>query len=340
MPLEIVSHLMLSRKTVCLPEAGVPVSTARSTAHLETLGSDGAAERLKRARRGVQVCEQVATRLDLLGPGTSRTGGFLLVGTLHHLAVLLVLVHHRLSSKVQSKGRSQQWKQTNLDHGVVQHWCLRLASRSITILELAANSAVTRGDGNTTSKNGTSLHYDSGTHPRERAVHERWRSTTRKLVGLGIHVLELCQHADMRHLNLVEEQKSIVHGVVTELGADIPDVNILQRLVGLEIANLHAERCWAVRLAVDYELSHDNRVVGSTAERTNPPLACREMGRVNGESLVVGVPRSRRLQAANVGAMAELGLGVASDDLVVVGEGEPFLLLLRCGLSFKCDLRS
>lgn len=38
--------------------------------------------------------------------------------------------------------------------------------------------------------------------------------------------------------------------------------------------------------------------------------------------------------------MAKFSLSIASDDLVVLGFGEPLLLLLRSSLSFKCDLNS
>jgi hypothetical protein len=62
------------------------------------------------------------------------------------------------------------------------------------------------------------------------------------------------------------------------------------------------------------------------------------MWRMDGESLVVGVPGSCSLKTTDVGTMAELSLSIASDDLVVVGFGEPLLLLLGCALAFQCDL--
>ena len=62
------------------------------------------------------------------------------------------------------------------------------------------------------------------------------------------------------------------------------------------------------------------------------------MGRMNGKGLILCIPGRRRLKTTHVRSMAELGLCIAADDLVVVGEREPFLLLFGSALAFESDL--
>lgn len=142
----------------------------------------------------------------------------------------------------------------------------------------------------------------------------------------------------MWNLDLVEEQETVVHGVVTKLGANITNVDVLQRLMCLQVSDLNTERCRAVGLSVNDELCHDNCVVGGTSKRSNPPFACCEMWRVDGEGLVFGIPGRGSLETTDVGTMTKLSLGVAADDLVILCLGEPQVLLLFCALLSKCDL--
>jgi hypothetical protein len=150
--------------------------------------------------------------------------------------------------------------------------------------------------------------------------------------------LVLGKHADVRHLDVVEEKETVVHSIIAELGTDVTNVDIRKRLMGLHVADLDDERSRAVRLALDNELSHDHGVVGSAAERADPPLAGSQVWGVDGEGLVFLVPCCCGLESTNVGSVTQLGLGVTSDDLVVLGLGEPLLLLLFGTLSGKCDL--
>jgi hypothetical protein len=48
--------------------------------------------------------------------------------------------------------------------------------------------------------------------------------------------------------------------------------------VSLQVTDGHNERVWAVWLALNDELCHDNGMVGCAAERANPPLGGSEMG--------------------------------------------------------------
>jgi hypothetical protein len=320
-----------------IPKAGVTVTTTSPSARLKALGSNSTAIRLQSARRGVQVRQEVAARLCLLG-SWAALAGLISLALGHLLLVLLIHFHHRLSSEVERECGSDQWKKSDLNHCVVEHGCFGLASRSITVLELATDSAVASGNGHTSGKYTASLHDNGRSDPCKCSVHERGRATTTELVRLRVDVRVAGKHADVWDFDVVEEQEAIVHGVVTEFGANVTNVDVLEWLVGLQIADLDAEGSRAVGLALDDQLRHDDCVVGSAAQRTNPPFARREMGRVDGEGLVVLIPGGGCLETTDVGAVAQLCLRIAADDLVVVGFGEPHFLLLGGTLLAECDL--
>jgi hypothetical protein len=141
-------------------------------------------------------------------------------------------------------------------------------------------------------------------------------------------------------LDLVEQQETVVHGVVAKLGTNVANVDVLERLVCLEITDLDDEGVGTVGLVVDVQLSHDNGVVGCTAKGANPPLAGSQGGRVDDEGLVLGAPGSCCLEASYVGAMAKLGLGVTANVLVVSSGLEELLVLLGRALVTEGDLYS
>jgi hypothetical protein len=91
----------------------------------------------------------------------------------------------------------------------------------------------------------------------------------------------------MWNLDLVEKEKAVIHRVISKLGTNVSNMDVLQWLVGLQVSDLNAEGSWAVRLATHHELGHYDRVVCSATERTNPPFACCKVRRVNGKGLVV-----------------------------------------------------
>jgi hypothetical protein len=62
------------------------------------------------------------------------------------------------------------------------------------------------------------------------------------------------------------------------------------------------------------------------------------MGRMNGKCLVFGVPGSGRLKSTNIRTVAKLCLSIATNDGIVLGLGEPLLLLLWSALLGKCNL--
>lgn len=79
-------------------------------------------------------------------------------------------------------------------------------------------------------------------------------------------------------------------------------------------------------------------MVGGAAQRADPPLAGCQGGRVDDEGLVLGVPCCRCLETPNVGAVAELGLGVTANVFVVLCLLEELLVLLGGALVAECDL--
>jgi hypothetical protein len=127
--------------------------------------------------------------------------------------------------------------------------------------------------------------------------------------------------------------------LVTELRTNITNIYVLHGLVGLHVANLHHEGVRAIVLSTDEKLSHDHGMVGSAAERANPPLGGSECGGVDGEGLVLGIPGSGSLETANVGSVTQLGLGIATDDLVLLGALKEVLVLFGAALFAEGDLK-
>ena len=130
----------------------------------------------------------------------------------------------------------------------------------------------------------------------------------------------------------VEEKKSIIHGVVTKFGANVANMNVFQRLMGLQISDLADERVRAIGFAPNYQLCHYNSMVCSSTKRSNPPFRSSQMWGVQDESLVFGIPCGSCFQASNIRTMPKLGLSITSDRLVVFSRFEKELVLLWCAL--------
>ena len=116
--------------------------------------------------------------------------------------------------------------------------------------------------------------------------------------------------------------------LVSKLGTNIAHIHILQGLMSLQITDLHNKWVRAIVLAVNKQLSHDNRMVGGATERSNPPLGGSQCGRVNGEGLIAGVPGGSGFETADIGSVTQLGLCVAADDFVFLSALEEQLVLL------------
>ncbi|TKW50409.1 hypothetical protein CTA1_8296 [Colletotrichum tanaceti] len=350
---EVAGHLLREHVVVALPrqgrqvvgvpradaaERGVAVAAAGAAADLEPLAGDGGAVGLEGARGGVQVGEEVGAGAQLLGAGVAGPLAGLAGAGARPLLVLVVQVDHAAAGEVQGKGGGQQGQQADLHHGVVEHLVLaRLVGRRVAVLELAADGAVAGGDGDALGEDGARLEDDVGPHPRQGAVDQRGVGRSAVPARVGVDGREAGEHVVVRDLDVVEEQEAVVHGVVAELGPDVADVDVGEKLVGLLVADGHDEGVRADVLAVEDQLGHDDGVGGGPAQGTDPPLGGSQMRRVQDKRLVGGVPRGRGLQATDVGAVAEFGLGVASEDLVVLGRLEEELVLLRGALLAQGD---
>lgn len=128
------------------------------------------------------------------------------------------------------------------------------------------------------------------------------------------------------------------HSLVTKLGTNVTNVNVLKRLMSLEITDLHHERMRTVVLSTDKQLGHDNRMIGSAAKGPNPPLGGSQSWGVDSKGLVIGVPSSGGLQTTNVGAVAQFRLSIASDDLVFGRTFQEELMLFGGTLFAQCHL--
>lgn len=83
-----------------------------------------------------------------------------------------------------------------------------------------------------------------------------------------------------------------------------------------------------VILAINNKTGLDQGVSTDSAQTSNPPLGGREGGRVNDPLVSISVEGSGSFELGEVRSVAELGLGVASDDLVLICERTPVLCLL------------
>ena len=76
---------------------------------------------------------------------------------------------------------------------------------------------------------------------------------------------------------MVKKKKAIVHGVVTKFRSNIANVDVFQRLVGLQITNLNHKWVGSIALAIDDELGHDYGMVCGTSKGSNPPFRRRQV---------------------------------------------------------------
>ena len=54
--------------------------------------------------------------------------------------------------------------------------------------------------------------------------------------------------------------------LIAELRSNITNANVFQRLVCLQVSDLHDERMRTVWFAIDDQLRHDNRMVGGLSK--------------------------------------------------------------------------
>jgi hypothetical protein len=239
---------------------------------------------------------------------------------------------------VESEGGCEEREETELHHAVVENLVLGdVVGDIIAVLELPADSTIPGGNGHTSCQGLAGLEHNGGANPGHGSVNQRGSRWADVLVGLDVDAGVLCQHVDVGDLDLVEEEETVIHSVVTliaslalvlpflglravtyEFWSNISDVNTVEGLVSLQVSDLDNEGVWSKGLSVEDKLRHNHGVVGGAAQRANPPFRGSEMGGVNDEGLVGGVPGGGSLKTTNVGAVSQLGLGVATNVLVVL----------------------
>src|SRR5665213_1527186 len=104
----------------------------------------------------------------------------------------------------------------------------------------------------------------------------------------------------MWDFDMVQEEEAIVHCIVPELRANVTNMHILQRLVSLQISDLHNKGMWAKLLPIDNQLRHHNSMICSFSEGSDPPFRGSQMGRMECEGLFILIPRRCRFQTSNI----------------------------------------
>ena len=107
---------------------------------------------------------------------------------------------------------------------------------------------------------------------------------------------------------------AVIHRVVADLRADVACGHAGQRPV-LRVADRNDERLKPAVFPARDEAREDERMVGRVPKPARPPLGSVERRRVHLNLVSFRYERGGRLQPAHVGAVRELGLGVAADHL-------------------------
>lgn len=293
------------REVVRIPSANsavaaVTMAATGPSAYFQPLSCNGTSKSLQTARCSVQVSKKVRAWLKILRTSPSAACA-VVVGRSHSTLVLLVQFHHAASSEMQGICRSKQRKQPDLDHLVVQDWILTLGGRwRIAVLELSSDSAISSRNGNATGKDAAGLEHNVGTNPGQCTVDQGRRSWTKVLAGDWVNAGVSCQHVHVRNFHMIEEEETVVHGVVTEFRANVAHVDVLQGFVCLQVTDLDNKWMGAVSLSIDDQLCHHDRMVCSFSQRTNPPLRRRQGWGVDDEGLVLGIPCSGSFETPDV----------------------------------------
>eukprot|EP00160_Parvularia_atlantis_P014363 Unigene3537_Nuclearia_a/m.10800 Unigene3537_Nuclearia_a/g.10800 ORF Unigene3537_Nuclearia_a/g.10800 Unigene3537_Nuclearia_a/m.10800 type:complete len:307 (-) Unigene3537_Nuclearia_a:340-1260(-) len=286
------------------------MAAASLAADLDAVGRQVRAQRLEPGRGRVQL----------------RQGREVALGVACRDKVVVDLLHVAAGEQ-QRVRRGQEREEQPLLRLEVEH--LRLVRANL--LALAAHGRVARGD-----RDGLAQ-VQAGVNDDVRADEDHSR-----IAGLGhgrarVFAVwgdagEAHEHDVARRAVVGQTEIAVIDGDIAQLRADVAQLDARQRQVRLEVAQLDHERVRAEVLALEHEARHEDAVRRRLAEAARPPLDARVGRRVEHKLLAGLVVDGEGLEAANVCAVAELGLGVRADDLVVVDLGQPVGLLLVRGL--------
>ncbi len=108
----------------------------------------------------------------------------------------------------------------------------------------------------------------------------------------------------MWDLNIVEEEETIIHGIIPNFWSDITNIPPFQGFVSLHIPYRDHERMRAVIFATNDELSHHRGVIGRTTQRTDPPFGGGQRWGMHYEDLAFSVPGSGGFEGSHIGSVA------------------------------------
>jgi len=131
-----------------------------------------------------------------------------------------------------------------------------------------------------------------------------------------------------RNPNFVETQVAVVHADVPKLFAEVADLNARQGPVVLQGADLDKEWLDSVVRLVDDQTSKYYRMRRLDPDRAGPEFGRCDSRCVDHELICRHVECRCRLEIGHVGAVAELCLAVASNDVQVQSLRQPYISLL------------
>lgn len=74
------------------------------------------------------------------------------------------------------------------------------------------------------------------------------------------------QHANVWNFDLVKQKETVVHSIVAKLRANVSNVDVLERLMCLQVSDLDTEWGRSVGLSINDELSHDDGMIGCPSQ--------------------------------------------------------------------------
>lgn len=144
------------------------------------------------------------------------------------------------------------------------------------LCELSSHQTVSQGDSQSIEDvHGSSCAYEDSARGKTRHLNRK-SLALRLIVGvvlpLGIHRAKSVEKGVFGHSVVVEAAPSIVHSLESYFVPAVSNLNAVQRLVGLEVADLEHEGVDAVVLALDDELGPHDTHVGEPGQVSNPKL--------------------------------------------------------------------
>lgn len=128
-------------------------------------------------------------------------------------------------------------------------------------LTLPTDRRVTNGDRGRLCEEQRHVPNNDDAHKHHRSVGEdTGRGLHKRAILLHLRVLH--QHVLARNSHVFEAQEAVVHTIHAQLGANLSDLDSLQRHVRVRVTQLDDEREDAATLALRVQLGNDDAVIG------------------------------------------------------------------------------